>query len=38
MNINKINVLKLSLKLTQVNIPVELALLSQPGALSNTLF
>lgn len=39
MNINELNVLKLSLKLTQVNIiPVELTLFSQPGDLSNTLF
>lgn len=39
MNINELNVLKLTLKLMQVNIiPVQLTLFSQPGALSNTLF
>lgn len=39
MNVNELNVLKLTLKLMQVNIiPVQLTLFSQPGALSNTLF
>lgn len=38
MNINKLNVLKLSLELTQVNmILVELTVFCQPGALFNTL-